>query len=55
LSLLGAIPTLATDKNAPLAMLTGADEDTGGLLVELAPGHWVRQAQRNAVRPSPGN
>jgi peptide/nickel transport system ATP-binding protein len=55
LSLLGAIPTLATDKNAPLATLTGADEDTGGLLVELAPGHWVRQAQRNAVRPSPGN
>ncbi len=40
-SLLGAVPTLTTDRNQPLATLP----DTGGAagtLVEQAPGHWVR-------------
>jgi len=44
ISLLGAVPTLQTDKNAPLATLTRADEALAGRLVENLPGHWVRQA-----------
>jgi len=44
-SLLGAVPTLDTDKNAPLATLTRPNEPLGGRLVETAPGHWVRQAR----------
>jgi len=43
-TLLGAVPTLQTDRNAPLATLTRADEARGGHLVESLPGHWVRQA-----------
>jgi peptide/nickel transport system ATP-binding protein len=42
-SLLGAVPTLTTDRNQPLATLTAADT-TSGTLVEQAPGHWVRSA-----------
>jgi peptide/nickel transport system ATP-binding protein len=42
-SLLGAVPTLTTDRNQPLATLTAADT-TAGTLVEQAPGHWVRCA-----------
>jgi peptide/nickel transport system ATP-binding protein len=40
-SLLGAVPTLTTDRNQPLATL-GAAETEAGTLVEQAPGHWVR-------------
>jgi peptide/nickel transport system ATP-binding protein len=40
-SLLGAVPTLSTDRNQPLATLTGADA-IAGTMVEQAPGHWVR-------------
>jgi peptide/nickel transport system ATP-binding protein len=40
-SLLGAVPTLNTDRNQPLATLAAADTTTG-ILVEQAPGHWVR-------------
>ncbi len=40
-SLLGAVPTLTTDRNQPLATLAAADT-TMGILVEQAPGHWVR-------------
>jgi peptide/nickel transport system ATP-binding protein len=41
-SLLGAAPTLRTDRNGPLATL--AVTDTGpGELVEAASGHWVRR------------
>jgi peptide/nickel transport system ATP-binding protein len=43
-SLLGAVPTLRTDKNAPLATLARAKEEPGGRLIESLPGHWVRQA-----------
>jgi peptide/nickel transport system ATP-binding protein len=43
-SLLGAVPSLATDKHSPLATLTRGDEPAGGRLVEKTPGHWVRQA-----------
>jgi peptide/nickel transport system ATP-binding protein len=43
-SLLGAVPTMTTDRNTPLATLARADEATNGKLVEPAPGHWVRQA-----------
>jgi peptide/nickel transport system ATP-binding protein len=42
-SLLGAVPTLTTDRNQPLATLTAADT-TAGILLEQAPGHWVRSA-----------
>jgi peptide/nickel transport system ATP-binding protein len=51
-SLLGAVPTMRTDLNKPLAVLSGAangrtDEDGDGAagpvpLRELAPGHWAR-------------
>ena len=40
-SLLGAVPTLTTDRDRPLATLAAADSSTG-ILVEQAPGHWVR-------------
>jgi peptide/nickel transport system ATP-binding protein len=40
-SLLGAVPTLTTDRNRPLATLEAADSTTG-TLVEQTPGHWVR-------------
>jgi peptide/nickel transport system ATP-binding protein len=43
-SLLGAVPTLTTDRNQPLATLAAADT-TAGILVEQAPGHWVRSAE----------
>jgi peptide/nickel transport system ATP-binding protein len=43
-SLLGAVPTLTTDRNQPLATLAAADSTTG-TLVEQAPGHWVRSIQ----------
>ena len=44
-SLLGAVPTLTTDRDLPLATLAAADDAAGtasGTLVEQAPGHWVR-------------
>jgi peptide/nickel transport system ATP-binding protein len=40
-SLLGAVPTLTTDRSQPLATLVAADS-AAGTLVEQAPGHWVR-------------
>jgi peptide/nickel transport system ATP-binding protein len=40
-SLLGAVPTLTTDRDQPLATLEAAD-NAAGMLVERAPGHWVR-------------
>jgi peptide/nickel transport system ATP-binding protein len=40
-SLLGAVPTLTTDRDQPLATLEAADTAAGTLL-EQAPGHWVR-------------
>ncbi len=40
-SLLGAVPTLTTDRDQPLATLVTAD-GVAGTLVEQAPGHWVR-------------
>jgi peptide/nickel transport system ATP-binding protein len=40
-SLLGAVPTLTTDRDQPLATLQAAD-NAAGTLVEQAPGHWVR-------------
>src|SRR5271170_7825174 len=45
--LLGAAPTMSTDRNLPLATVSRAVESAGGLLVESAPGHWVRQADAN--------
>ena len=41
-SLLGAVPTLTTDRTQPLATLAAAAEGAAGTLVEQAPGHWVR-------------
>jgi peptide/nickel transport system ATP-binding protein len=43
-SLLGAVPTLTTDRNQPLATLAAADT-TAGIMMEQAPGHWVRSAE----------
>jgi peptide/nickel transport system ATP-binding protein len=43
-SLLGAVPTLTTDRDQPLATLAAADTTTGSL-VEQAPGHWVRSVE----------
>jgi peptide/nickel transport system ATP-binding protein len=43
-SLLGAAPTLTTDRNLPLATLAAADTTTG-ILVEQGPGHWVRSVE----------
>ena len=41
-SLLGAVPTLTTDRTQPLATLAAAADGAAGTLVEQAPGHWVR-------------
>ena len=41
-SLLGAAPTLATDRSLPLATLSQPAEAISGTLLECAPGHWVR-------------
>jgi peptide/nickel transport system ATP-binding protein len=44
-SLLGAVPTLTTDREQPLATLAAADNTTG-ILLEQDPGHWVRSVER---------
>ena len=44
-SLLGAVPTLTTDRDRPLATLAAATDGAAGTLVEEAPGHWVRCIQ----------
>jgi peptide/nickel transport system ATP-binding protein len=44
-SLLGAVPTLNTDRDQPLATLEAAADGAAGALVEQAPGHWVRCIQ----------
>jgi peptide/nickel transport system ATP-binding protein len=44
-SLLGAVPTLATDREQPLATLAASYKESGtdpGILQEQTPGHWVR-------------
>ena len=41
-SLLGAVPTLTTNRDQPLATLAAAPDGDAGTLVEQAPGHWVR-------------
>lgn len=43
-ALLGAVPTLNTDRNAPLATAAADQDFSGGALVERSPGHWARQA-----------
>jgi peptide/nickel transport system ATP-binding protein len=45
-SLLGAVPTLTTDRNKPLATLAAVqgEQASAGQLVEQGPGHWVRSA-----------
>jgi peptide/nickel transport system ATP-binding protein len=40
-SLLGAVPSLTTNRDQPLATLAPPD-GAAGILVEQAPGHWVR-------------
>jgi peptide/nickel transport system ATP-binding protein len=44
-SLLGAVPTLTTDRDQPLATLAAAADGAAGTLVEQTPGHWVRCIQ----------
>jgi peptide/nickel transport system ATP-binding protein len=46
-SLLGAVPTLRTDKTLPLATLAVADGDVPEPMVECGPGHWVRRHSAN--------
>jgi peptide/nickel transport system ATP-binding protein len=41
-SLLGAVPTLTTNREQPLATLAAAADGGAGSLVEQVPGHWVR-------------
>ena len=41
---------MTTDRNAPLATLPAEVEAASGALVEMAPGHWVRQAQITELR-----
>ncbi|HEY0786084.1 MAG TPA: ABC transporter ATP-binding protein [Acidobacteriaceae bacterium] len=41
-SLLGAIPTLATPRDRPLATVEGVAEQTAGVWREAEPAHWVR-------------
>jgi peptide/nickel transport system ATP-binding protein len=43
-SLLGAVPTLGTDRTRPLATLPRGAELDAGHLVETEPGHLVRRA-----------
>jgi peptide/nickel transport system ATP-binding protein len=43
-SLLGAVPTLHSDRNQPLATLPPAAASEQGPLLEQTPGHWVRSA-----------
>jgi peptide/nickel transport system ATP-binding protein len=43
ISLLGAVPTLTTNREAPLATLSTAAEAAVGPLIERTPGHWVRE------------
>jgi peptide/nickel transport system ATP-binding protein len=42
-SLLGAVPTLRTDREQPLATLSRETVGEHGSLLETAPGHWVRR------------
>ena len=42
-ALLGAVPTLRTDRTQPLATLPSGSRVSGGQLVEQASGHWVRR------------
>ncbi len=43
-SLLGAVPTLNSNRDQPLATLPAASDGEAGSLLEQAPGHWVRCA-----------
>jgi peptide/nickel transport system ATP-binding protein len=42
-SLLGAVPTLRTDRNQPLSTLARDSATAGGSLVEMESGHWARE------------
>jgi peptide/nickel transport system ATP-binding protein len=44
-SLLGAVPTMTTDRDSPLATLPAETDAARGALIESAPGHWVRRAE----------
>jgi peptide/nickel transport system ATP-binding protein len=41
-SLLGAVPTMRTDRDAPLATLLAEVDAAHGAMVEMRPGHWAR-------------
>ena len=41
-SLLGAVPTLTSNRDEPLATLAPAGDGDPGTLLERTPGHWVR-------------
>jgi len=49
IGLLGAAPTMTTDRNLPLATVSRTVEDAGSVLVETAPGHWVRQTESSSL------
>jgi peptide/nickel transport system ATP-binding protein len=44
-SLLGAVPSLRTDRHRPLATLGAANANPSAPLIEEEPGHWVRAAR----------
>jgi len=42
-SLLGAVPTLSTSRDLPLATLSSSNQNRAGQMQEMEAGHWVRQ------------
>jgi peptide/nickel transport system ATP-binding protein len=47
-SLLGAVPSLSTDRRRPLATLAAAGSSADAPLLEEEPGHWVRAVDERA-------
>jgi peptide/nickel transport system ATP-binding protein len=46
-SLLGAVPSLETDRHRPLATLAAARSSASAPLIEAEPGHWARAIDRS--------
>lgn len=50
-SLLSAVPTMQSNRNAPLASAEILSTATDGPLVEVAAGHWARSTEKQPLRP----